>query len=182
LTALCNGYSPVAKLQQQSAATKAQSGGRECDYLRLPTRKRRSTRHSPPLCKQGFGARVPAQPVYAAVRTKTRRLLVRRPARQAANRPPASRSFDLRRRDQGRFASCGFASLTLDIRTADQEIGWSSGRPWEWSHFVIPTASSLTLTKGPARAVGKEGYVPPRVRQSLHLTELSPAVWCTSKW
>lgn len=27
-------------------------------------------------------------PVYAAVKTKTRRLLVRRPARQAANRPP----------------------------------------------------------------------------------------------
>jgi hypothetical protein len=50
---LCNGSSPVANLQQQSAATKAQPGGRGCDYSRLARRKRRLTRLAPPLCKQG---------------------------------------------------------------------------------------------------------------------------------
>ena len=52
LAGLCNGSSPVSKLQQQSAATKAQPGGGGCYDSRLVRRKRRSTRPTPPLCKQ----------------------------------------------------------------------------------------------------------------------------------
>ena len=48
---------PVANLQQQSAATKAQPGGCGCDYSRLARRKRRSMRPAPPLCKQGVSNR-----------------------------------------------------------------------------------------------------------------------------
>jgi hypothetical protein len=58
LAALCNGSSPVATLQQQSAATKAQPGGRERDYSRLARRKRRSMSVAPPLCKQDVRVRV----------------------------------------------------------------------------------------------------------------------------
>jgi hypothetical protein len=35
LAVLCDGSSPVANLQQQTAATKAQRGGGGCDYSRL---------------------------------------------------------------------------------------------------------------------------------------------------
>jgi hypothetical protein len=46
------GFPPVANLQQQSAATKAQPGGGGCDYSRLTRRKRHSVRPTPRLCKQ----------------------------------------------------------------------------------------------------------------------------------
>jgi hypothetical protein len=54
LAALCNGSSPVANLQQQNAATKAQPGGDGCDYSRLAKRKQRSMRPTPPLASSGL--------------------------------------------------------------------------------------------------------------------------------
>jgi hypothetical protein len=53
LAVLCDGSSPVANLQQQTAATKAQPGGGGCDYSRLARHEWRSTRPAPPLCQQG---------------------------------------------------------------------------------------------------------------------------------
>jgi hypothetical protein len=64
LAALCNGSSPVANLQQQSAATTAQPGGDGCDYSRLARRKRRSMRPTPPLCKQGVRGSSPLGSTY----------------------------------------------------------------------------------------------------------------------
>ena len=59
---LQRGSSPVTNLQQQTAATKAQLGGGECDYWRLARRKRRTVRPTPPLASKGLGVRVPLAP------------------------------------------------------------------------------------------------------------------------
>ena len=45
--------STVPNLQQDTAATSAQSGGSKCAYSRMVRRERRSTSPAPPLCKQG---------------------------------------------------------------------------------------------------------------------------------
>ena len=86
------------------------------------------------------GWRRPARPRRSRARSTTTLWTARcaihakSPSRESAS-PPLDH-FGLRRRGQGRFASCGFASLTLDIRAADQdrlvigeaEVEWSSSR------------------------------------------------------
>jgi hypothetical protein len=71
-------------------------------------------------------------PVYAAVKTKTRR-------------PPLDRLiFDAEIKGASRPADSLRSPLTSAPQT--KRSAGHRGRPREWSHFVIPTASSVTLT------------------------------------
>jgi hypothetical protein len=53
LVPFARGSATVANLQHETAATNARPGGRECAYSRPARHERRSTRPTPPLCKQG---------------------------------------------------------------------------------------------------------------------------------
>ena len=62
---------------------------------------------------------------------------------------PLLDDLGLRLGRQGRFATFGFASLTLDRRTGDQLLGWSSRRPRQ----VVARATVPRRPVGQSKAV-----------------------------